>query len=452
MRLMCQICQERLESDITCGPCGHTFHHDCCMRWLRQSSTCPICRNSCSPSQMVKLFFDKWSTSEDDKHNLTMEDVQVELESCRNEVQDKERELNKRDSTIQALHDEIATWEGRHQSVCSQLREEQSIRNTLTKQISAMDREIAKKQRVEAECQVLSQRLSLFENVEAVIRSNKEEVAEMMHKYRGDSSPAACNNLATCLTMLKNEYELLKSKKKDAVEQKNSLQRELSQQKLQGYRVEMQLKVCQGHLTEATNDISLLQGEREGLHKKIKALEQALVSPGSKSKLTRILESPLPERMGRLFLPGHEDSERNKRVVLETPQRKNTSSFKQRDDTHQDSTSDSDDENKPPILKSKQMKLDVDHRCPITGNDSAQSSKYQVQRKIAQQDTDSQFVRKGYNGFGGHSKVRLKRKLKNSVLKQTALNQLKHKATLGKPPPLPSLSVPSSSLGYIDLD
>ena len=43
-----------------------------------------------------------------------------------------ERELNKRDSTIQALHDEIATWEGRHQSVCSQLREEQSIRNTLT--------------------------------------------------------------------------------------------------------------------------------------------------------------------------------------------------------------------------------------------------------------------------------------------------------------------------------
>ena len=40
-------------------------------------------------------------------------------------------------------------------------------------------------------------------SVETVVRSSKEEVAEMMHQYQGDSSPAACNKLATCLTMLK---------------------------------------------------------------------------------------------------------------------------------------------------------------------------------------------------------------------------------------------------------
>ena len=60
-----------------------------------------------------------------------------------------------------------------------------------------------------------------------------------------------------------SEYELLKTKKKDALDQRDSLQKELYQQRAHSYQVEMQLKVCQGRLTDAENDISQLDTERE---------------------------------------------------------------------------------------------------------------------------------------------------------------------------------------------
>lgn len=60
-----------------------------------------------------------------------------------------------------------------------------------------------------------------------------------------------------------SEYELLKVKKKDAVEQRDNLQKDLHQQRCHSYEVEMQLKVCQGRLSDAESDINHLEAERE---------------------------------------------------------------------------------------------------------------------------------------------------------------------------------------------
>ncbi len=50
---LCSICLETItESQETIRlPCTHTFHDECVTRWLRQHSTCPVCRTNMLPTQ-----------------------------------------------------------------------------------------------------------------------------------------------------------------------------------------------------------------------------------------------------------------------------------------------------------------------------------------------------------------------------------------------------------------
>ena len=43
----CPICMESDDHQAwtVLQPCGHCLHHGCCVRWLRQHRTCPLCRS-----------------------------------------------------------------------------------------------------------------------------------------------------------------------------------------------------------------------------------------------------------------------------------------------------------------------------------------------------------------------------------------------------------------------
>jgi hypothetical protein len=43
---ICTVCQDNLTlgTKALFLPCGHTFHPDCIMPWLKEHNTCPICR------------------------------------------------------------------------------------------------------------------------------------------------------------------------------------------------------------------------------------------------------------------------------------------------------------------------------------------------------------------------------------------------------------------------
>ena len=41
---ICPICQDNLDIDTVSTSCGHTFHRDCIMTWLRANNMCPVCR------------------------------------------------------------------------------------------------------------------------------------------------------------------------------------------------------------------------------------------------------------------------------------------------------------------------------------------------------------------------------------------------------------------------
>jgi hypothetical protein len=42
----CTVCQDNLSIGTKAMflPCGHTFHPDCILPWLKDHNTCPICR------------------------------------------------------------------------------------------------------------------------------------------------------------------------------------------------------------------------------------------------------------------------------------------------------------------------------------------------------------------------------------------------------------------------
>ena len=45
---ICPICHNELRTGTETLLCQHTFHTMCIHRWLRTSSTCPICRSPCT--------------------------------------------------------------------------------------------------------------------------------------------------------------------------------------------------------------------------------------------------------------------------------------------------------------------------------------------------------------------------------------------------------------------
>uniref|UniRef100_A0A915EAH8 RING-type domain-containing protein n=1 Tax=Ditylenchus dipsaci TaxID=166011 RepID=A0A915EAH8_9BILA len=46
-KLECLICLGDKHSSVECKvlDCGHAFHEECAEKWLKESSTCPICRS-----------------------------------------------------------------------------------------------------------------------------------------------------------------------------------------------------------------------------------------------------------------------------------------------------------------------------------------------------------------------------------------------------------------------
>ena len=51
----CCICQDELCcEDSKTNPCGHEFHRNCMVKWLKQKQICPHCRKACTISDLCK--------------------------------------------------------------------------------------------------------------------------------------------------------------------------------------------------------------------------------------------------------------------------------------------------------------------------------------------------------------------------------------------------------------
>ncbi|CAJ0609092.1 unnamed protein product [Cylicocyclus nassatus] len=108
IRGKCVICTQRfLTHNISALHCGHIFHYDCIMQWLRCSLTCPTCRAFCDTSQIVNhLFFD-----DPDEHNdssLLASPTSQRLHFAEEAIRELKNSLHRKEEEVRYLKDSHA--------------------------------------------------------------------------------------------------------------------------------------------------------------------------------------------------------------------------------------------------------------------------------------------------------------------------------------------------------
>ncbi|XP_065842720.1 E3 ubiquitin-protein ligase TRAIP-like [Oscarella lobularis] len=436
MDLMCTICQDRMNttSMASSGHCGHIFHYSCLLTWLEQKPNCPACRSHCPSRQIIRLFAHEFDSSGLEAVDLSLDDLKVENGRLKNNLKSKEDELKAKDDKMDNFRDENGRLKSELESKCQGLLQQISENSSLTKILGERSKELRRLEKYRTECLVLKERLALVEGVEKTIRGSKQEVADEMLKYQGDSSPAACNRLATFHVMLKREFEVMRTKKKEALEQRDKLQKERVVERSERQKLEMQLKISEGKVRERDRDIEHLEGEIKSLKAKVEVLQKAFESPGTRTKLTRILESPLPSLKRPRFSFPVEDEEEEDFPLYRRPETKQTQSDAASQENQSPASSQEGPSSSSSSSSSSSLQQSHTAPAPIPGN-------LQLQQKLAKRETMSSFMRKGYNGLGGHSKFRLPSKpaSKGPAMKPT--NSIKFKGPTSKPPPLPNFKL-----------
>ena len=41
----CRLCEDVLDEDLSCLPCGHCFEKPALLTWFQDHRTCPVCRH-----------------------------------------------------------------------------------------------------------------------------------------------------------------------------------------------------------------------------------------------------------------------------------------------------------------------------------------------------------------------------------------------------------------------
>ena len=53
----CSICSEVLGADLSAAICGHVYHTECIVSWMKQKASCPLCKRNLSPQHLTPLHF-----------------------------------------------------------------------------------------------------------------------------------------------------------------------------------------------------------------------------------------------------------------------------------------------------------------------------------------------------------------------------------------------------------
>ena len=95
MRASCLICTELFDGtqDVSAVQCGHTFHDKCLEEWLRQSLTCPQCRERVDRRKVIhKLYFNQAGDEEGQENGEAVSRLRNQLETVQASLKLKDKE------------------------------------------------------------------------------------------------------------------------------------------------------------------------------------------------------------------------------------------------------------------------------------------------------------------------------------------------------------------------
>jgi len=449
MNVNCSTCLELLtpSDDLSCPPCGHTFHTQCIEQCLESTKKCPMCRATLRSNGLRRVFLTQGadlSGTQADSSVLQSRIDQLTFDKRLLEAEKKKAVEGCEKATVQAvgLRAELRELEAK----LSYAKEEAQ---TYKAQKGLMLGEKKKAERAKKEAEELQEKLNLYKKIEFIVQGSAAEVNQSLHK-NGDYSKAT-KDLTYMMVALRKEFD---AKSKETTQyRKESAARH---SKLMEVRASLEM-VQQSNATlssdnsRLTEDNRHLEEEVTQLKAKLSSLQDAMGSPSGdvrQSVINRLInEYPAPQHVGisprqtttsqeapkkRRLPDADENFELKKAKSFDLPLLEDSTNFN---------------------LSSKPKKVSnpfASHKLPMTSQPQSKKTNLLL-RNIREMDAMTSPVGLNYDGFGGRSRIDsgFPVPLAKDNFKIKTTQTLKYKKPKGvsrpKQTPLDSLASSSSS-------
>lgn len=209
----CSICCSLLASNLGVSPnCGHVFHMNCLQEWLKMKSLCPLCKKTCTFSQIIPLQYEPQSLINDfvDEHGKTkLNSLQRQLMQQVFLVRTQQR-CAKASENLLALQQEINDQDKEIETLSALLQEQEESNYAMEKTLSEHnEKELQPVQEALREKILLQSQLqndyTLLLNHMLLIRS----LNNLQDELEGKKPPSSVKRLAADFAKFKDSRGLI---------------------------------------------------------------------------------------------------------------------------------------------------------------------------------------------------------------------------------------------------
>ncbi|XP_011612641.1 E3 ubiquitin-protein ligase TRAIP isoform X1 [Takifugu rubripes] len=324
IRAQCTICSDFFDHsrDVAAIHCGHTFHHECLVRWFQTAptKTCPQCRKQVSTRHIIsRLYFD---VGLDDSSVGDPESLQNELDRVKVNFSSKERDWREKQKAMDDLMETVELQRKALENLQKDVMEKEKLCSALRTQMTYLESQHNDTRAAKEEVRRLRIKMKTFESLDVVLQGQRAEVESMITDM--GIGQAAVEQLSIYCISLKKEYDNLKGGLKSSNEMCEKLKREVLTSNNKLHKALLELTKARDDMKSLQNDLTNAEKEISSLKKKVEFLQEALSTPTRTNEaLGRLFfESPAPldVRQPCLHPPsGNEDIDLNMTYDVTTP-------------------------------------------------------------------------------------------------------------------------------------
>nr|CAA09084.1 TRAF interacting protein [Takifugu rubripes] len=290
IRAQCTICSDFFDHsrDVAAIHCGHTFHHECLVRWFQTAptKTCPQCRKQVSTRHIIsRLYFD---VGLDDSSVGDPESLQNELDRVKVNFSSKERDWREKQKAMDDLMETVELQRKALENLQKDVMEKEKLCSALRTQMTYLESQHNDTRAAKEEVRRLRIKMKTFESLDVVLQGQRAEVESMITDM--GIGQAAVEQLSIYCISLKKEYDNLKGGLKSSNEMCEKLKREVLTSNNKLHKALLELTKARDDMKSLQNDLTNAEKEISSLKKKVEFLQEALSTP------TRTNEA-----LGRLF-------------------------------------------------------------------------------------------------------------------------------------------------------
>ncbi|XP_067206418.1 E3 ubiquitin-protein ligase TRAIP-like isoform X2 [Linepithema humile] len=183
-------------NDVFNTPCGHTFHHDCLLKWLERSQNCPQCRERTTKHEIHRIYFNF------PNNDSLVEDaayLQNKLDNVTFHSTLKDSAINNLVESKQELEKQTSDLKQEVKNVERKLKSKKAAIRALQKQIKFFKQQCAELDECRKDNDQLKEKVENLQNLQVILEGSESEVDEIITRTTDYTK------LATYIKVLKRE-------------------------------------------------------------------------------------------------------------------------------------------------------------------------------------------------------------------------------------------------------